>query len=68
MVAKLYAENAKLKAVNTNIKDKYKELEVNLNKKKRRPSSKTPVKSQKRKVEEPAEEEEPVKKTRSRRK
>ncbi len=35
LVSKLYAENAKLKAVNTSIKDKYKELEVNLNKKKR---------------------------------
>merc|ERR1712029_162179 len=39
----------------------------NLNKKKRRPSSKTPVKAQKRKVEETGQVEETTKKTRSRR-
>jgi len=35
LVSKLYAENAKLKAVNTSIKDKYKDLEMQLGKKKR---------------------------------
>merc|ERR1712029_653403 len=39
----------------------------NLNKKNRRPSSKTPVKAQKRKVEETGQVEETTKKTRSRR-